>query len=309
MPADPDSDFRTNQKISDAITQHALPDNFFEIVEHYYHPLSTSISQRFSSAHSKRKTRFIGIQGSQGSGKSTCASFLKILLEEENSDLNVVVASIDDFYLTKSEREDLARDRHPLFLTRGVPGTHDIELINSVFDNAEDGQALEIPVFDKAKDDRAHKTEWQYITKPVDILILEGWCVGITPQDKAQLEENRNSLEEREDHDKSWRTEVNRALEDEYKNLFKRLDVLVSLQAPSFDCVLGWRQLQEQKLITKLQSQGKSTSLTQTPIQIERFISFFQRLTEHALATMPEKADYLLSLNKHHQFTKLKVKP
>ena len=70
----------------------------------------------------------ISLSGGQGSGKSTIAQILKIVLQL-NFNLNVVCFSIDDFYKTSSERKKMSKYIHPLFLTRGVPGTHDCKML------------------------------------------------------------------------------------------------------------------------------------------------------------------------------------
>ena len=187
-----------------------------------------------------------------------------------------------------------------------MPGTHDISMLLDVFDAAKMGKPFSLPVFDKARDDRANKEHFQVINTPVDVLILEGWCVGISAQKSVDLIQPENDLEAKEDTSGEWRTWVNTALENEYKELFDQLDMLVSLQAPSFDCVLGWRQLQENKMIEKLKSEGKNIERAQSRSELIRFISHYQRLTEHALKVMPLKANYLLQLNEDHQFTELR---
>ncbi len=298
----------SHAQVIEAIKAHRLPSNFLTTVEQFYWPLAQSLKQNIN----KTKPTLIGVQGSQGSGKSTCASFLKLLLESEYQ-LNVLVASIDDFYLTRAARQQLAKECHPLFITRGVPATHDVNMMNAMFNHVVTGEPfstaspLQVPVFDKSVDDRASQTHWQKIENAVDVVILEGWCVGISAQDSAALTTPINELERVEDSNGVWRGAVNRALGNEYNDLFARLDILVTLQAPSFKCVLGWRQLQEEKMIAKLKSEGKSMEKAQTKEQIKRFISHYQRLTEHALATMPEQADYVLWLDENHQFTKLET--
>ncbi len=293
-------------KISNTIRQQRLPDSFVQTVTDFYQPLGNAVAQsvEHNRTASTSKSFIVGIQGSQGSGKSTCAAFLKLLLEAEHG-LSVLATSIDDFYLTRAERQHLAMVKHPLFATRGVPGTHDVSMIQAMFDDALAGQRFRVPVFDKSIDDRALIEQWQHVDGPLDVVIFEGWCVGITAQAEDALVQPVNALECNEDPQGVWRGEVNRILKNEYQALFARLDLLISLQAPSFNCVLEWRQLQEDKMIAKLQAAGKSTARSQTPEQIERFISHYQRLTEHALHHMPSTADYLLQLDEHHQFTAL----
>ena len=98
---------------------------------------------------------------------------------------------------------------------------------------------------------------------------------------------------------------VNQQLANEYQKIFQRIDTLIVLQAPSFDCVFEWRQLQEQKLITNLEEQGKSTELTLNPDQIKRFIQHYQRLTEHGIKSLKDHADVVLQLNANHRTTSL----
>ena len=294
--------------IEKTIDDQGLPADFKQTVWNYYWPLAKSLAPRIEQHNTESGAAFIGVQGSQGSGKSTCASFLKLLLEAELG-WHVLVMSIDDFYLTKTERTELAERQHSLLQTRGVPGTHDVQMIHDAFDHAINNTTpFNVPTFNKALDDRAPKSDWQTVDRPVDVVILEGWCVGITAEEHSALEVDVNALEQLEDANKLWRKEINRALGGEYKKLYQRLDILVTLQAPSFANVLGWRQLQESKMIEKFQSEGKSTAQCQTPEQIKRFISHYQRLTEHALRTMPEIADYVLWLGQDHRFTKLDVR-
>lgn len=297
---------KTQELINQAIALHNLPTKFVDIVNQYYVSLSQRLYENLNQGTQAQEVNFFGIQGSQGSGKSTCAFFLKLILESEYG-LNVVVSSIDDFYLTRQERENLAKKIHPLFATRGVPGTHDVSMLLDVFDAARAGKALSLPVFDKAQDDRVSKEHFQAINNRPDIFILEGWCVGIPAQLNSDLNQAINDLEAKEDSNGVWRTEVNTALENEYQTLFSQLDVLISLQAPSFECVLGWRQLQENKMTQRLKSEGKSIEGVQSRTELMRFISHYQRLTEHALKMMPLKADYILQLDEHHQFTDLIV--
>src|SRR5690606_12103429 len=105
----------------DFIERERLPAGYLDTVERWFLPLAERLLQKVASA---RGTLVVGISGSQGSGKSTLAALLVLLLRELMG-LRAVNLSIDDFYLTRARRRDLARDIHPLLATRGVPGTHD----------------------------------------------------------------------------------------------------------------------------------------------------------------------------------------
>ena len=88
--------------------------------------------------------------------------------------------SLDDLYLTHAERLQLAAEVHPLFATRGVPGTHAVNMAFGIIEDVLAGRAFEVPRFDKAFDDRSN--EVMRISGPVDVLLFEGWCVGAAPQ-------------------------------------------------------------------------------------------------------------------------------
>lgn len=282
--------------VSEAIVNHCLPTSFMTIVEQFYWPICGQLNSQLQIG----KCNLIGIQGTQGSGKSTCADFVKILLESAYG-LRVLVASIDDFYLTLTERQQLADTVHPLLLTRGVPGTHDMALLKQFLVDTSMSGGFAVPSFNKASDDRVAQHNWPVYQGPYDVVILEGWCVGVTPQDDDDLIAPINEFELHEDENQQWRNFVNDALKRDYGDLFKAIDQLLVLQAPSFECVFQWRSLQEKKLIDKLMLDGADIGSTMNPEQIKRFISHYQRLTEHALTVLPSKADIVLHLNELHQ--------
>lgn len=297
---------RQQEIIQQEIVRHQLPSDFYQVVTDYYQPLVKEIIHQASKS-ANAAPLFVGIQGTQGSGKSTCAAFLKLLFETQWHKPTLVM-SIDDFYLTRAERQALAQQVHPLLVTRGVPGTHDIGLLQTTLEACSQRQSepvISVPVFDKASDDRAPVAQWQSVTEPVDIIILEGWCVGLTAQDEAELAAPINALEADEDADQQWRRYVNQHLANEYTHLYAKFDCLVALQAPSFDCVFDWRRLQEQKLLQRLTDAGQDTSKVQSEDELRRFISHYERLTRHALKIMPKMADYLLVLREDHGFSQL----
>ena len=125
------------------------------------------------------------MSGGQGAGKSTITKILKFILQF-NYGLELCVLSIDDFYKTRKERLKMSKRNHKLFMTRGVPGTHDINLISKTFANLKKKRfkTVTIPKFDKAIDDRLKKSKWTKIKKQPNIIIFEGWCVGARSQKK-----------------------------------------------------------------------------------------------------------------------------
>jgi D-glycerate 3-kinase len=280
-----------------------LPPTFDQIVTDWYTPLSQEIA-----ATKKEEPMVIGIQGAQGSGKSTLASFVKNLLEEDFG-LRTIDISLDDFYLGHSERRLLAANVHPLFATRGVPGTHDINLAIATIQklrSQKEGHITAIPRFDKATDDRKPAREWDSVAGPVDVIILEGWCVGATAETADALAQPKNELERNEDPKGIWRGYANDALNGSYQSLFDLMDKLIVLAAPSFECVYEWRWLQEQKLVAKWSSENPHTSSRFLDEEdVKHFISHYERLTRHCLATVETRADWMLTLNTRHDITGL----
>lgn len=230
-----------------------------------------------------------GICGSQASGKSTLAAALVRRAMAEG--IPAVSLSLDDIYLTRAEREELARSVHPLLRTRGVPGTHDVALGLETIAALERSEAALLPRFDKGTDDRAPEATWDRSPPNTRLLIFEGWCTGAVAQDAAALAEPVNALERDEDPDGSWRAFANAALSGEYAALFGRLDLLMLLAAPGFETVYGWRCQQEAVLHQCGAPQAMSDE------QIARFIAHYERLTRHVLSEMPARADMVAWLN------------
>jgi D-glycerate 3-kinase len=241
----------------------------------------------------------VGIAGSQGSGKSTLAREIEVELLSRG--FRVATLSIDDLYLQRVERERLARDVHPLLEVRGVPGTHDVALGHAVIDACGRPGNVSLPRFAKERDDRLPAEQWARVEGPLDMLLFEGWCVGAAPQDDAQLDEPVNALERQRDADGVWRRWVNQRLAQDYAGLFARIDWQIFLAAPSFDVVAGWRREQEEALRHRLSEAGESAEGTMDDAGIDRFVQYYQRITEHMLADVPGRADLIIQLDRQRR--------
>ncbi|WP_120076743.1 P-loop NTPase fold protein [Aurantiacibacter odishensis] len=270
--------------IADLIEAEGLPESYREVVEQHWQPLATRIARLPAS----RAPLVIGINGAQGSGKSTLCKFLEVLLSRRQ--IRAVTLSLDDLYLTRAERQKLAEEVHPLFATRGVPGTHAVAMGLGIIEDMLAGRALDLPRFDKATDDRA--AEGTRITGPVDVLLLEGWCVGAKPQHAAALAEPINALERDEDPHGVWRSLVNHWLSEDYARLFDQIDLLVMLKVADFDAVRRNRALQEEKL----RAANPDGPNVMDDAALERFLAHYERLTRHMLAEMPGRADVVIDI-------------
>ena len=164
------------------VRDEGLPADFADLADRLHRPLAARIA---GWAGGGRAPLVVGICGPQGSGKSTLAALVARLLTARG--LAVATLSIDDLYRTKAERARLAREVHPLLATRGVPGTHDPALGLAVLQALGRPETTALPRFDKAADDRAPETSWPRVEGPVDVVLLEGWCVGARPQPAARL--------------------------------------------------------------------------------------------------------------------------
>ena len=290
----------TPQLIQEFLLREDLPLAYGEDARDWFLPAVRDLILR--QTKNQNAPLFIGINGAQGTGKSTLAKLFELCCKEAG--LKVAVLSIDDFYLSRHARAQLAETVHPLLATRGVPGTHDLKklkfCLNQLLENRT--RTLKIPRFDKATDNPAPEADWAAATLPVDLIILEGWFVGLDPESSERLLSPVNHLETTEDSDGSWRSFVNDTLKTDFAETFGRLDSLLMLRAPSFKQVFAWRCLQEEKLQRQRAALlNADTSGLMNPAEISRFIQHFERLTRHALNSLPGKAEWVFHLDEQHR--------
>jgi D-glycerate 3-kinase len=255
--------------------------------------LSSAILSRIEAALAAphRVPLVVGISGAQGSGKSTLVVRLAGLLEGKG--LRVAALSLDDLYLTRAERLQMADEVHPLFATRGVPGTHDIGLGLATIAALERGEAAPLPRFHKAADDRAPQGDWPLAPADTQVLLLEGWCLGARPQ--VDISQPVNALEADADPEAIWRGHANAALAEKYQTLFARIDLLILLAAPGWEVVAGWREQQE----AELRQRGGPGVMN--PAEVARFVQHYERLTRWILEEMPVRADLVLRLGSRRE--------
>jgi D-glycerate 3-kinase len=275
--------------IQDWCLREGIPRPSDRLIAEFYVPMTEWLAD-----HVEARMLVFGLNGAQGTGKSTLARLLQRLLERLHG-LRAAILSLDDLYLTGAERLQRARTIHPLLVTRGVPGTHDVDLGLKVIRCLREGRPIALPRFDKAKDARVPVADWVPWEGRCDLLIFEGWCMGARPQRADALETPVNDLERAEDPTGDWRWYVNRELGGKYQTLFAELDLLVMLRPPNFDYVYAWREEQE----ARLRATGDGSAVM-TPDEVRRFVMHFERLTRFMWEEMPSRADAVVLLGEDH---------
>ena len=266
------------------------------MIKSFLIPLCFWISEKAD----KKKPYFVGLAGGQGTGKTTISSLIRIILTKYFK-LNVFRISIDDFYKTRKERINLSKRVHPMLLTRGVPGTHDINMMLNFFRNSKSKKfkRLKLPTFNKAIDDRFSKKHWYDLKKKPDVIIFEGWCVGAKSEKNDTLKRTINSMEKTKDQKQIWRKYVNDQLKTKYRKLYSQLNCLIYLKAKDFSLLQKWRLKQERKLWIK--SKKSSNTKIMSKEDVLSFMQTYQRVTQNMFRYMPKYASIIVNLNSNHQ--------
>jgi D-glycerate 3-kinase len=255
------------------------------------------VSDQITGLRKKRKNIFCLISGPQGSGKTTFSSHVKSALQKKK--LKVLVLSIDNFYLSKKDRQNLSNKTSNLFLTRGVPGTHNLKLLKEVvqkFKSKNKGK-FKLPLFSKGHDDIL-KSKFINLNFPYDVFILEGWCVGYQGSSKLRLKKPVNQMEKLLDQNLRWRSYVNKMSKKYASLIYKKSDFSIFLKIPSFNQVFYWRKKQEQQIPKKLRMNNN---------ELKKFISFYQRITMDLLKDYKKCFKSFISIDSKHNFGKYKI--
>ena len=253
-----------------------------------WHAIASDIAKQIDGAPADQRPRIVGISGSQGSGKSTLANIVVEHLKQRG--LQAVTVSLDDFYLTKAQRMELAQTVHPLLRTRGVPGTHDTQWLGQVLramQSAEQTEdtTFELPIFDKGMDERSGQRQVR-----CQILVLEGWCIGVQAQ--PDVSQPINALERTEDAQARWRSWVNEQTLEHYEPLWQFIDYWVQLRPPGFAQVVQWRGQQELQIAQDRQMNADA---------LRRFIEHYERLTRWQWACPPHQPGLQVELGADHK--------
>ena len=272
------------------IQKEGLNDIFRRNATDYFNAYAHRLAQ---IAEASSRPIIVGVNGAQGSGKSTLSQYLSQMMPMQLG-VDCHVLSIDDFYLSKAKRKRLAASVHPLLGIRGVPGTHDVpRLLDALAGFIDPGiQSVTVPIFDKLKDDRTKNVQRIQKSARPTVILFEGWCVGVPAQHQLALSVPASSFEFSNDKNGVWRSYVNERLGGDYVDVFKLLDRLSMLKPPCFEAVYDWRVDQEMRLVARRREDSSDTSIRGMSVrQVGEFVENFRRLTCHAIGVLPDLAD------------------
>jgi len=265
--------------------------------QHVLHPLIARLEKLYQA----NKTIIVGIQGGQGTGKTTLVRILQKELEQKG--YSVSHFSIDDFYLSLVQRKALQKKfpRNPFYqIARGLPGTHDLPLLKEVLSLLKQGRRVEIPMFDKSSEnghgDRSALTT--FVSERQDFVLFEGWCVGIPLVSLQRLTrlcaKNKVPLK-KIDPTLKYSSVVLRFIK-QYQSLWKLLDFKIMLKPKAIKLHFLWRQQQEHELKVQ-RGQGMSSG------EIERFVTFFLPFTYVCYEKLRAQATILI--DEKHVFRRI----
>lgn len=248
-------------------------------------------AQGLVAACSESHPKVITVCGAPGTGKSTLVKACCAALEGDRQP--ALVLSLDDYYLTANQRDELARVEHPLFGVRGVPGTHDLDLlgqhVRQLFD--PDHPQIKLPQFDKSLDDRIGTDRVVAAGFIPSYLFIEGWIAGVPPQAGGALLSPVNQLEASKDADGEWRAKVNAYLYDYHRALDPVVNTRCYLNAPDWEAIVQWRFQQEREAGSGMLSDLGS---------VRQFLEHYERLCLHMQTSHSSWADIVIQLDHQH---------
>ena len=200
------------------------------------------LSQAYKFNHNFSDRKIIGISALPGTGKTTLGKWL----EEMSLKLNfkIAVISIDDFYLPSNEMK-LAIKNNPWNVSRGFPGSHSVKLMHEKLLNWKINGELNVPVFDKSlRNGLGDRSHWR-IENP-DLLIVEGWFLGIKPSSGDVNYQLENS-EDLSPHESSYRYNIQNNL-TKYLDIWSLIDNIWHLKPLNFDYMNMWKTNQEKEM-------------------------------------------------------------
>jgi|GEM_PF-27379 len=258
-------------------------DTIINTAESSWKPVAQKIAPIIAQEKQKLgRPLILGILGGQGTGKSTVCELLVKILKREHR-LNAITFSLDDLYLPLTEREYIRDYIDSRLDRRGPPGTHDIFLGLELFNQVSSGKYnIYIPRFDKKlHNGQGERIKPYKVSEKIDIVLFEGWFVGVRPIDFDQLKKQLVSIPDNE-KDIEFAKDCNRRLKN-YLPLWEQLDQLMILAPEHYSLSLQWRIEAEERLRQPRRGISKK--------EIEIFVKYFWRALHPELYINPLTQD------------------
>ena len=202
-----------------------------------------SQAYKFNKNFSDRK--IIGLSALPGTGKTTLGKWLEAI--SFKLDFKIAVISIDDFYLPSDEMK-LAIKNNPWNVSRGFPGSHSVKLMHDKLLNWKISGELNVPVFDKSlRNGLGDRSHWR--SDNPDLLIIEGWFLGIEPLSNGIEEQHIKSLNLSPD-ESLYGFNIQKNLYS-YLKIWSLLDNIWHLKPLKFEYMNMWKSNQEKEMLSQ----------------------------------------------------------
>ena len=202
-------------------------------------------SQAYKTYSDFSERKILGISALPGTGKTTLGKWLEAM--SINFNFKIAVISIDDFYLPSDEMK-LAIKNNPWNVSRGFPGSHSVKLMHEKLLTWKKNGELNVPVFDKSlRNGLGDRSHWR--SDNPDLLIIEGWFLGIEPCSSNFHYQNANTLE-LSPHESSYGLIIQNNLK-EYLDVWNLIDNIWHLKPLRFEFMNMWKSNQEKEMLLK----------------------------------------------------------
>jgi len=214
------------------------------------------LSQAYKIQNNSFDRKIIGISALPGTGKTTLGKWLEAISLKLN--FKIAVISIDDFYLPSDEMK-FAIKNNPWNVSRGFPGSHSVNLMHEKLLNWKINGELNVPVFDKSlRNGLGDRSHWR--SDNPDLLIIEGWFLGIQPILDDANYQYINS-EELSPHEIFYRNKIQKNLET-YLGIWSLIDNIWHLKPLRFEYMNIWKTNQEKEMFLQKGSSLKDKQLS-----------------------------------------------
>lgn len=256
----------------------------------------------------------VGVSGPQGLGKTYLVRELLSSLGKKFPNLVIGGFSVDDFYVPHSHQLAISahakQEGNELLQGRGLPGTHDTELLYKTLINIRNKHpGVQIPLYDKSayngQGDRRSTDKWQQLTTPVDVLLVEGWFNGFKALDShtlrnAYLTEPPSGVVQR--HKLFHIEEVNDKLA-EFHPIWDLFGAFVFLRTNDIANVYRWRMEQEEALVAET---GSGMTSHQVVHFVDRYMPVYRL---YYWRVDPPSPSLVVDINEKRQVTNIESSP